>query len=112
MHAQSRNAGLRNGACIMNASQNFVTPQRQTFTADWHPHLGESLAGFPRCVALPAEAGDELCWPDFATFIEDGDCRQMMYYPSEPSEFSALMIFDKHHSSLLCRFYCDEQAMR
>ena len=97
----------------MHASQNFVTnPQRETFTADWHPQLGESLAGFPRCVALPVETSGELCWPDFATFIEDSDCRQMMYYPSAPSEFSALMIFDRLPSSFLCRFYCDEQALR
>ena len=97
----------------MHASQNFVTnPQRETFAADWHPQLGERLAGFPRCVALPAEAGGELCWPDFATFIEDGDCRQMMYYPAEPSEFSAFVVFEKDDSKLLCRFYCDNEVLR
>ena len=87
----------------MHTSQNFVTdPQRETFAADWHPQLGESLAGFPRCVTLPAQAGGELCWPDFATFIEDGDCRQMMYYPAEPSELSVfVMVADQQH--ICCR---------
>ena len=97
----------------MYASQNSViNPQRETFTADWHPHLGDGLAGFPRCVAFPAEAGGELCWPDFATFIEDGGSRQMMYYPAAPSEFSALMIFNGYHSAPLCLFYCDAEFLK
>ena len=97
----------------MHASQNFVIDlQRQIFTADWHPQLRESLAGFPRCVALPVEASGELCWPDFATFIEDSDCRQMMYYPSAPGEFSACVVFEKDDSKLLCRFYCDNEVLR
>ena len=97
----------------MHASQNFVIDlQRQTFTADWHPQLGESLAGFPRCVALPAQAGGDLCWPDFATFIEDGNCRRMMYYPAAPSDFSACVVFEKDDSKLLYRFYCDNEVLR
>ena len=97
----------------MHASQNFVTnPQRETFAADWHPQLGDGLAGFPRCVAFPAQAGGELCWPDFATFIEDSDCRQMMYYSAAPSEFSVFVVFEKDDSKLLCRFYCDNEVLR
>ena len=96
----------------MHASQNFVTnPQRETFAADWHPQLGESLAGFPRCVALPAQAGGELCWPDFATFIEDAHCRQMMYCPMVASEFSARVILERAESTCVCCFYRDHELL-
>ena|SRR2546423_623444 len=97
----------------MHASRySLVNPQRDTFTSDWHPQLAEGLAGFPRCVALPASAGGELCWPDFATFIEDADARQMMYYPSAASEFSVNVIFEKSGAGWLRCFYCDAQVLR
>jgi hypothetical protein len=96
----------------MHASQNFVTdPARQTFASDWHPHLGEALAGFPRCVALPAEAGGELCWPDFATLIEDSETRQMMYYPMAASEFSAHVLFDDDEAAWHVQFYSDDEPL-
>jgi hypothetical protein len=33
--------------------------------------------------------------PDPATFIEDADTKQMMYYPTWPSQFSVCVVFDK-----------------
>jgi hypothetical protein len=86
------------------------------FAADWHPNLGQGLADFPRCLALPAlpcdlEREDTACWPDFATFIEDPAGRLMMYYPASPSPWSVCVLFRTATRSWQTQLYLDAEAI-
>jgi len=67
----------------------------ETFSPDWHPQLGARLSGFPRYVPICIQETGRLeviCWPDFATFFDEPDSRQMMYYPAEESAISVRII--------------------
>lgn len=79
---------IRRAACGQRAPE--------TFSPDWHPQLGEGLSGFPRFVPFRFQENDSqdeiICWPDFATFVEEPDSRQMMYYPAEESALSLRVI--------------------
>jgi len=89
-----------------------AVPEFGGFGADYHHCLGQSLAEFPRRLPLPAAVSskneeDITCWPDFATFIEDGSGRQMMYYPANPSPWSVCVLFDSESRSWHTQLYFD-----
>lgn len=78
------------------------------FAADYHHGLGPALADFPRSLALPSPASENICcWPDFATFIEDNCGRQMMYYPAHPSPWSVCVLFCAESGSWSTQLYRD-----
>jgi hypothetical protein len=88
----------------------------RVFEADWHPHLREKLAVFPRYVqihTLTPEGAKELlhCWPDFATFLEDAQARQIAYYPMEPGVCWVRVAHDEGTGALHTFLYCDGEAV-
>src|SRR5437764_9931203 len=62
-----------------------------TFSADWHPQLGERLAGFPRCIRLE----EAFFWPDFATFVDADECSWLCYYPESGSVRSMQVVVSR-----------------
>ena len=80
------------------------------FAADWHPHLGERLAVFPRCIRLPRGIGDGAFWPDLATFIEDDERRLLMYYAAG-TPWSLEAQYSKREGALGARLYWESEMV-
>jgi hypothetical protein len=87
----------------------------ETFSPDWHPQLGARLSGFPRYVPFrirETSTQDELlCWPDFATFVDEAESRQMMYYPAEESAISVRITFSAEESRWRVFAYLDAELV-
>jgi hypothetical protein len=87
----------------------------EIFSPDWHPQLGARLSGFPRFVPLRfRETGTQdelLCWPDFATFLDEPESRQMMYYPAEESAISVRIAFSGEESRWRVFVYLDAELV-
>jgi hypothetical protein len=63
------------------------------FGADWHHQFGRRLSVFPRNISFHEGGTSQDYWPDLATFTEDTETAQMMYYPAGPSSFSVCVVY-------------------
>ena len=105
---------LENSDCCspVNISGNGISAIFSPFfEPKWHPFYAERLSVFPRSVAVRDSHASFECWPDLASFTEDLDERQMVYYPAEPSARSLLLVFDKRSAALHLRIYEDDRIL-
>jgi hypothetical protein len=89
---------------------------------DWHPLYGERLAVFPRSLRFarvrserpfePPQVTEVSYWPDLASFIEDEDTRQMVYFTCGPSPYSVRVVYDKRTGAWETCKYRDYKLVR
>ena len=82
------------------------------FDNDWHHQFGCRLSVFPRNIRFQ-EGGPRLdYWPDLATFTEDFETAQLMYYPAAPSPFSVCVIYRRMESRWETVKFCDDLILQ
>ena len=88
------------------------------FDTDWHHQFGRRLSVFPRSICFQEHGRFQECgrrldyWPDLATFTEDYETAQLMYYPAVPTSFSVCVIVRKMEARWETVKFCDDIVLQ
>lgn len=96
-----------------HASMKSYYPQLPIpFDTDWHHQFGDRLSVFPRNISFRAGGAGQDYWPDLATFTEDMETTQMMYFPAGPSQFSLCVIYRSMEQRWETVKFCDDLLLQ
>ena len=82
------------------------------FDTDWHHQFGQRLSVFPRNISFQEVASRLEYWPDLATFTEDSETAQLMYFPAAPSPFSVCVIYRRMEWRWETVKFCDDLVLQ
>lgn len=82
------------------------------FDTDWHHQFGRRLSVFPRNICFADGNITQDYWPDLATFTEDHEIAQLMYYPAAASPFSVCVIYRSLEERWETVKFCDDLVLQ
>ena len=98
---------------LEHASMKSYYPQLPIpFDTDWHHQFGDRLSVFPRNISFRESGTGQDYWPDLATFTEDTETAQLMYFPAAPSPFSVCVIYRRWEQRWETVKFCDDLILQ